>query len=100
MNSGLINIKMISTKIRDTEILRAVFTAEVLSVFWGRKKAILASYLRIVNTSRYLETRMFKNELDRLVNHEKKFLESAHNLNYDGVIISPADYVKELIGEL
>ena len=95
-----INIKMMSTKIRDKEIIRAVFTAEVLSVFWGRKKTILASYLRVVNTSQYLETRIFKNELARLSYYEKKFLESAQSLNYNGEIIPAADYVKELIGEL
>ena len=91
---------MMSTKIRDKEVVRAVFTAEVLSVFWGRKKAVLASYLRVVNTAQYLETRLFKNELERLACHEKKFLESANSLNYNGEIISASDYVKELIGEL
>lgn len=91
---------MTDIKIKEKEIRKAIFTSEVLTIVWSRKRALLVEYLKHVNNAKYLETRMFKNELARLTNWEIKFLASVPSFNFDKEYISAEDYVKELIGEL
>lgn len=81
------------------EIRHAEFVMEVLTCLWKEKLFVTQRYLEHTNESDYLSIRKYKNELKRLNEFERRFLEEAPNYDYSSEYISAHDYFTKLVGK-